>query len=415
MQQTEIPRSQIPAPPSPNPDTINLLDYLEVIAKNWRMIVRTTIIAGVLTAGYTLLLPNIYSATTRILPPQQSSSGLMGMLMGGAAGGMGGMAADFLGKSRSTDMYIGILNSEGISDRIIDRFKLMEINKQKFRADTYKILEEKVDISAGKKTGIISISVEDEDPKQAAAIANGYVEELGKLLAKMNITDAGQDRTYLEERLTKAKIDLVKAEEALKQFQSRNKALDITEQAKGTIKGVADLEGLLAAEEVRLAGIRRVLTDSSQEVKNQRLVIGNLKAQIAKFEGNRTSSSIPGVGSVPELGQQYLRLMREFKIQETIVELITKQNEMAKLSEAKDTTSIHVIQTARAPDRKASPLRRKIVQKTAAIACFGAILFAFVRESSGKMSPANQEQWRRIIALLPDISRLKRFKRRGKC
>lgn len=400
-----------------NPDTINLLDYLEVIAKNWRTIVRATIIAAIFSVIYSLSLPNIYTATTRILPPQQDSSGLIGMMMG-TAGGMGGMAADLLGKGTPADMYVGILNSEAMSDTIIDRFKLMELFEQEYRVETYKLMDKKVDIAAGKKDGIISISVDDKDPKLTAAIANAYVEELGKLLAKLNITGAGQNRTYLEERLTKAKVDLVKAEDALKQFQSKNKALDITEQTKGTIKGVADLEGLLAAEEVKLAGLRRVLTDSSQEVKNQRLEIANIKSQIGKFEGNRSNASIPGVGSIPELGQQYLRLMREFKTQETIVELLTKQNELAKLSEAKDTTSIQIIQTARVPDKKTKPKRSLIVLATTFAAGFGAVLYAFIREAGLRMSEEDRERWHRIKAFLPDISgitvRLRRIIRRSK-
>jgi len=390
-----------PQTASSNPDVINLLDYLEVIAKNWRMIVRTTIVAAVLSVAYSLCLPNIYSATTRILPPQQDSSGLMGMLMG-SAGGMGGMAADLLGKGTPADMYIGILNSEAVSDTIIDRFKLMELLEQKYRVATYKILDKKVEIAAGKKDGIISISVEDKDPKLAAAIANAYVEELGKLLVKLNITGAGQNRAYLEERLVKAKADLIKAEEGLKQFQSKNKALDITEQSKGTIKGVADLEGMLAAEEVKLAGIKRVFTASSQEVKNQLSVIANVKNQIAKFEGNRSSSSIPGIGSVPELGQQYVRLLREFKIHETIVEMLTKQYEMVKLSETKDTMAIQVIQTAREPDKNEKPKRRIIVLATTIAAGFGALLFAFICNASKRISSEDLVQLSRIKALLPN-------------
>lgn len=395
--------------PTPNPDVINLLDYLEVIAKNWRMIVKTTVVAAVLSVGYSLCLPNIYSATTLILPPQQDSSGMMGMLLG-SAGGMGGMAADLLGKGTSADMYVGILNSNAMSDMIIDRFKLIDIYKQKYRVDTYKALDKNVDIAAGKKDGIITITVDDKDPKRAAAIANAYVDDLSALVVKLNISGAGQNRSFYEERLTKAKVDLAAAEDALKKFQSKNKAVDITDQAQGTIKGIADLEAQLAVEEVKLAGIRRVLTDTSQEVKNQRSVIENIKAQIAKFEGTHSNSSIPGMGSVPELGQQYLRLMREFKIQEALVELLTKQYEMAKLSESKDTASLQVIQAARVPDKKAKPKRSLIVLATTFAAGFGAVLYAFIREAGTRMPEEDRERWGRIKGLLPDISRV--FRRR---
>lgn len=396
----------------PVSDMIDFLEYLEVIARNWRMIAKITVIAAAVSVGISLCLPNIYTATTRILPPQQDSSDLIGMLMA-APNGMGGLAADLLGKGSPADMYVSILNCEAMSDKIIDRFKLMEQYEDKYRVDTYNDLDKKVDISAGKKDGIITISVEDKDPKRSAAIANAYVEELNKLLAKLNITGAKQNRTYLEERLTKAKVDLARAEDALKQFQSKNKALDITDQAMGTIKGVADLEAQLAAEEVKLSGLRRVLTDSSQEVKNELSIITNIKTQIAKFEGPHLNSSVPGVASVPELGQQYLRLMREFKIQETIVELLTRQNEIAKLSEAKDTASIQIIQTAREPDKKTKPRRTLIVLATILIVGFGAVVYAFICESMKRMLPEDRERWCNIKASLPKMTGIARRLRRS--
>lgn len=309
---------------------------------------------------------------------------------------MASLAGDLLGKGSPADMYVSILNSNAISDTIIDRFKLMEIYDQKFRMDTYKALDEKVNIAAGKKDGIISITVVDRDPKLATDMANAYVDELGKLTVKLNMTGAGQNKAFLEERLAKAKVDLAKAEDALKFFQSRNKTLDIAEQAKGAIKGVAEIEGQLAAEEVKLAGLRRVFTESSQEVKNQQVVVANLRGQISKFEGMGSGGAIPGVGSVPELGQQYLRLMREFKIQETLVEILTKQYEMAKLSEAKDVTSIQVLQKARVPDKKAKPKRSMIVLASTFAGWFMAVLYAFIHEASAKMSLDDRERWRAI-------------------
>ncbi|WP_277058925.1 GumC family protein [Trichlorobacter lovleyi] len=397
-------------------DEINLLEYLEVLARNWRMIAKTTAVAALLAVVVSLCLPNIYSATTRILPPQQDSSGLMGMLMG-AAGGMGGMAADLLGKGTPADMYVGILSSEAVSDTIIDRFRLMEVYGQKYRVTTYKALDKNVDITAGKKDGIIAITVDDEDPKRAAAIANAYVEELGKLLVKLNITGAGQSRSFYEERLAKARGDLAKAEDALKAFQSKNKIISVSDQAQASISGIAQLKAQQAVQEVQLGTLQRQFTDNSQEVKSAKASIANLRSQIARLEGQGNGGSIPGVGSVPELGQQYLRLMREFKIQETIVELLTKQYEMAKLSEAKDVVAVQVIQAARVPDKKNKPKRSLIVLAATFAAGFGAVLYAFIREAGERMPEEDRQRWKRIRGLLPDLNgllsrRLRRLVRR---
>lgn len=386
-------------------DEINLLEYLEVLARNWQMIAKVTAVAAVLAIVISLCLPNIYSATTRILPPQQDSSGLMGMLMG-AAGGMGGMAADLLGKGTPADLYVGILSSEAVSDRIIDRFKLMDLYDQKYRVETYKALDKNVDIAAGKKDGIIVITVSDKDPKLAATMANAYVDELSRLLVKLNITGAGQNRSYLETRLAKARADLAAAEDALKAFQAKNKIVSVSDQAQASIGSIAQMKGQLAVQEVQLATLQRQFTENSQEVKTAKASIANLRGQIVRLEGQGSGGAIPGVGTIPELGQQYLRLMREFKIQEAIVELLTKQYEMAKLSEAKDVVSVQVIQAARVPDKKAKPKRAIIVLASTFAAGFMAVLYAFIREAATRMPPEDRARWQKIRSLLPDLSGL---------
>ncbi|HEY6874642.1 MAG TPA: Wzz/FepE/Etk N-terminal domain-containing protein [Geobacteraceae bacterium] len=384
------------APSPAGEDTINLLDYLEVIVKRKRLIIRTTLAAFVLSIVVSILLPNVYSSTAKILPPQQDSSGLMGMLMGQAGGGMASLAGDLLGKGSPADMYVGILNSDAVSDAIIDRFHLMQVYKEKYRVDAYKTLDKKVDIIAGKKDGIISITVEDKDPKRAAAMANAYVEELGRLTAQLNMTGAGQNKAFYEERLAKAKVDLARAEDNLKAFQSKNKVVSVTDQAAATIGGIAQIKAQLVAQEVQLAVLKGQFTDSSQEVKSARDSIANLKGQLARLEGNGSGGAIPGVGSVPELGEQYLRLMREFKIQETLVELLTKQDEMAKLTEAKDVAGVQVIQQARVPDKKTKPKRALIVMMTSFFVGFASLLVAFGLEYKEKMLEEDRQHWRRI-------------------
>ena len=384
--------------PAVNPDVINLLDYLEVIAKRWRMIVMVTAAAAVISVAYSLTLPNIYSSTALILPPQQDS-GMMGM-MSALTGGMASLAGDLLGKGTPADLYVGILNSRAVKDTIIDRFKLMEVYEQKYRLDTYKSLDAKVDIAAGKKDGIISITVEDKNPKLATDLANAYVEELGNLSVKLNITGAGQNKGYLEERLAKTKVDLTRAEEALKSFQSTNKAIDVPEQAKAAILGVAQLKAQLAVQEVQLAGLRSRFTDTTQDVIDMKAAVSNLRAQIAQVEGKGRGSSIPSVGSVPELGQEYVRLMREFKVQEAIFELLTKQYEMVKLTEAKDVSTMQIIQKATVPDKKSKPKRSMIVLATTFAAGFAAMLYAFIQEAGERMPQEDRERWGRIKGLL---------------
>ena len=386
-----------------DPDVIDLLDYLEVIVKRRNMICLFTMGAAVIALLISMTMTHLYSSTALILPPQQDSGmvSMMGMIGGGGA--MSSLASDLLGKGGPSDLYAKILESEAIKDVIIDRFNVINEYKTKYRVFAYKLLDKMVKIEIGKKDGIISITVDDKDPKRASDMANAYVDEVGKLATRLGIASAQNNRSYVEERLTKVKVDFDKASDSLKEFQAKYKAMDISEQVKGTIKGVAELEGRLAADEVRLAGLRRVFTDSSQDVRNQHIVISNVKAQIAKYEGARQGGALPGIGSVPVLGQRYLRLMREFKLQETLLELLTKQLELSKLSEAKNVDTIQVIQKARESDKSLKPNKRKIVMVASAVAFIVSILIAFILEMGDDQKERSRKLFRQLFAIRSNV------------
>jgi len=392
--------------PGPS-DEINLLDLLLVLAKNWKMIILTPLVVAVITALYTLTLPNIYTAKTMILPKDDDSGGMMSAMMA-QMGGLAGIVGGGIGGTSKADLYVTMLKSEALKDPLIDRFKLMELYKAKFRAAAYEALDESAAISTGKKDGVITIAMSDMDPKLAAAIANAYVEELGKLAAKLSMTGAGNSRVFLEERLTKTKVDLATAEDALKSFQTRNKAVAVTDQAKATLEGVAMLRAQLVAKEVELATLRQMLTDNSQEVKSTKATIANLRGQIAKLEGSSSKGSMPGIGAMPQLGQEYMRLMREFKIQETLVELLTKQYEMTKLNEAKDVVPFQVLQQAKVPELKSKPKRSMIVIMSAFAIGFLMVLVAYGREFGAKMNDEDRKRWQEMKSLLPLPRRLRR-------
>ncbi|BDV43452.1 polysaccharide chain length determinant protein [Geotalea uraniireducens] len=381
-------------------ETLDILEYLEIIAARKKVIIYTTGIAFLLSVVVSFSLPKIYSSTAMILPPQQDP-GMLGLMVGQMGGsGMANLANDLLGAGNSADTYVSILNSNAVSDAIIDRFNLMKVYDDRYRFDTYKSLDKNVDISAGKKDGIISITVEDEDPQRAANMANAYVEELEKLTVQLNVTGASENKNYLEQRLVKSKGDLSKAEDAVKDFQSKYKMVSVSDQAAATIEGIAQIKAQLVSQEMQLAVLRRQFTDSSDEVISTKTSIANLKSQLDRLEGSRAGGAIPGVGAVPELKEQYIRLMREFKIQEALVELLTKQYEMTKLSEAKDVTSIQVIQHARVPDKKTKPKRLIIIMSATFLGGISAILYIVMRNCFANMQSNDIERWTRVKAQL---------------
>ena len=384
-------------PPQPEDDEINLLEYLLVIVKHKKLIFITCVVTFILTCGITLQLPNIYLSTARILPPQERQSSISSMI-----GGLGGLAA-LAGVSvegGSSLLYVSMLKSRTISDAIIQRFDLMTLNGWSSRFIAYKALDRMVTVGFG-KDGVIAISVENKDPELASKIANAYVEELKNLNVSLNLNSAGRERLFLENRLALVKSDLTKAEDLLKDFQEKNKAIRIDAQANAIIDAIAKLKGELASKEVELGVLISSQTEQNPQVIALREGISQIKTQISRLERSPDSKDVSrdiflATSEVPELGIQYARLLRNFKIQETLFELLTKQYEIAKINEAKNTSTLQILDEAVAADRKSKPKRSLIVILVTFAAVFFAVLYSFIKEYRKRMSSEDRKLWGEI-------------------
>lgn len=376
-----------------------LFDYLLILARHKKVILGTTFAVALCTAALSLLLSNIYTARTLILPVEEEK-GIMGAMMA-QMGGLAAISGDAIGSKTKADLYVTILKSETIMDSMIDRFKLMDAYDVKYRTSAYRMLSRNTKITVGKKDGVVTISVDDKDPKIAATMANEYVTALAKFTISFNSLGAGNNRIFLEKRIAETRANLASAEEALRDFQVKNKSISVPDQAKASIEGVSQLRGQLAAQEVQLATLRLQFAESSQEVKTAKATIANLRSQVAAMEGNGgESSSVPTVGSIPGIGQQYIRLMRDFKIHEAILETLVKQYEVASLSESKDVPTFQVIQVAKAPELKSKPSRSKIVIVAVFLAFVISSVVVCMRELVQQLPDAEGEKMRQVIGSL---------------
>ena len=377
-------------------DGISLLDLLQVLIKHKRFILRFCGVVALLSIVYSLLLPKIYTATAKVLPPQREGAGLSSLAaLLGQSGGLAPLAGGMLGGG--ADLYIGILKSRSVEDAVIRRLSLDKVYKQKTPEGIRKTLEAKVKIQAERKSGIITIAADDREPKRAAAIANTFVDELSRKCVKLNLTSAGVERAFLEKRLEMVRTDLKNAEESMKSFQEKYKAIKVDSQSTAAIQGIAQLKAEIIAKEAQLASLRSYQTDENPQVKIIQSAISRLKSQLGAYEGSGPGGdAIPSVGNVPGLGLEYTRRLRELKIQELLFEQLTKQYEMAKLSEAKDSSSLQVLDEAVVPTRKSKPKRSRMVILSTFTAFFMSVFIVFMREHVERMPEEDRAQWNDI-------------------
>jgi len=342
----------------------NNLDFSELSAAFSR---RKSIIAGI-TAGaaivslvISLFLTPIYRAETKILPPQQQSSGIAAQLLN-QLGGFAGLASSTVGIKNQNEMYIGFLLSRTVYDKIIDRFGLMKVYKTQYKEDARRKLDKMITATSGKDS-LIDITAEDPNPQRAADMANALVEELIAVSKGLAVTEAAQRRLFFEEQLNDVKTALEKAEEEMRGFQEKTGALKIDDQARAIIQGIGNLRAQIAAKEVEYKVAQTYTTPQNPDLQRIEAELRGMRGELNKLEqkGEKGYDPLMPTRRMPSVGMEYLRRLRDLKYSETLYELLAKQMELAKLDEARDATVIQVIDKAVKPERKAKPRRAIIV------------------------------------------------------
>jgi len=385
-------------------DESKLLDALIFLARHKTWLAVLPFAAAVAAAGTSLLLPNIYAGVTKILPPQQNLS--PSVLLLSQVGGLAGLPGASLGIKNPNDLYVGILKSRTVADGLIQRFDLQKHYDEETLHETRRALERHTSIAHG-RDGIITIQVEDRDRRRAAAVANGYVEELYKLTQTLAVTEAGQRRLFLEKQLKVTKDALAEAEVALQKTQESTGLIKLDDQSRAIIEAVAGLRAQVATKEVQAGAMRSFATEQNPDYFRVQREIAALKAELARLERtNRLGAGdifVP-TGKVPEAGLEYVRRLRDVKYYETVFELLAKQFEIAKIDEARDTSIVQVLDRAIEPERKSRPQRTRIVIVTAVLAFLAAILLALLRDARDQ-ARGDPEQARKLDALAKLLQR----------
>ena len=359
------------------PDTeseVSVLGVLALLASHKRVILRAVVGAALFSTIVAFLLPVRYEANIVMMPPQQNSSigSTLGQLgTGGSIGSLiplASLASGGLGIKNPADMYVALLTSRTVEDAMVQRFGLLAEYHEKRLSDARKELENRTNAVAGTKDGLIRISVEDRDPRRAAELANGYVEEFRKLSATLAITEAARRRLFFEQQLQEAKDNLSSAEEAMRATQQSTGVLQIDSQARSLIESAAILRGQVVAKQVQIQSMRSFAAEDNPRLVLAKQELAALQAQLDRLAGSKPdagSDIILSKGRVTGSGIEYVRRLRDLKYHETVFELLAKQFEIAKLDEAREGSIIQVVDSAVAPAKPSGFLSDRFLDRAA--------------------------------------------------
>lgn len=379
-------KSQVPDPETSPPwssrfnedDEISLLDIAIILAKHKWKLIGIPFLAAVVAAGISLLMPNIYTARAVILPPQPQSSSTAALI--GQLGALSG-AAPSLGLKNPGDLFVGMLSSRTVADRLIERFDLRTLFGTDTMVATRNQLLNRTRIDSG-RDGLISIAFDDKDPKRAANVVNAYVEELDRLTQTIAVTEAGLRRLFFERQLKEARDDLAQAEVALQATQEKTGVIQPTEQAKATIDAFAALRAQIAAKEVQLSAMGTFATKENPDYVRTVQELDGLRSQLNRLQrGSNSPDMLVSPNRAPEVALKYARAYRDVKYYETLFDLLARQFELAKVEEAREAAVVQVLDRAVPPDRKSKPNRMLIVLVTGLIVGFSILIWAFMREN----------------------------------
>ena len=363
----------------PGDPGVSVAELLAWIGQSKGWIAAVTVVAALVAAAVAfLLLPPIFTARATFLAPnsQQQSASSTALA---ALGSLGGLAVP----KAPDELYVALFKSDSVTRALAARFNLLQRYELRSFEALRHALPTYVRVSSDKRSGLITVEVDDEDPKFAAALANAHETEITRVLGRLAVSEAQLRRVFFERQLNDTKENLVKAENALRGVQEKSGVIVLDKQAEALISGAAAVRAQISEREVQLKVLRMSATEQNPEVIRLGSELRALRGELARMEsasGGQSGSAVDmPVGRIPEASIDYVRARRELKLQETLLESMVRQYEIAKLDEAKEGPALQQVDVAVPPDYKSKPARALIVLASTLLAFLVTTAFFVVR------------------------------------
>lgn len=336
-----------------------ITEVLSIAAQRWAPILAAGLACAAIGVGASFTLKPTFTARASFIAPQPSQGGAA-MAAISSLGALSSLAGASV--KSSTDQYVSLMESVSVGTQLIKQFDLARIYESKLASDALRELKGNTRIAVGKKDGLITVEFDDHDPQRAANVANAYIAALKSMTDKLALTEAQQRRIFFEQQMVSTKSRLTQAQIDLESSGITAGALKA--EPKAASEALARLSAELTAAEVRLEAMRRSLAEGAIELQRQQALVGELRNQIRRAETSQPTAK----------DSDYVSRYREFKYQETLFDILSRQFELAKLDEAREATLVQVIDAAVAPDRKSKPKRAYFAAAFFALGIVGATL-----------------------------------------
>jgi uncharacterized protein involved in exopolysaccharide biosynthesis len=355
---------------------ISLIDLLVVLARHRLAVLGLPLAFACAAVAATLLMRDVYTASASVVPVQQAQSNPAAALIGQLDLGGFGSALN----NRTAELFARILQSRKVGEEVVGKFKLVVRYEAKTPAEALAVLAKKIEVDIDNKSGIVKLSVDDWNPAVSADMANYFVDRLKQATREITLSEATQRRVFYEQQLALARTRHRQTEADFKAYQTTTGVFGLDQQAGNTLGLIAKLDAEITAKEIQLRILRTTMTDGNPQVQAVLENIKGLRGRMATLK-NTKSDADSSLGQLSAVSTEYSRLLRELKYQESVVDLLTKQYEMAKLDEAKNAPVVQVLDFAVAPEEHSKPKRKLIVLGALFAGGLMGVLYAFMAEA----------------------------------
>ncbi|MCH8496371.1 MAG: hypothetical protein LAT57_12175 [Balneolales bacterium] len=343
------------------------LEVLRYLTSRFKLFFIALAIAAIGSVVYALLQDNVYKSTANLFPAEDRSVGLG--LLGGGGGGLSSLAGGLLGsRNRSVDRLYVLLGSESISRRVIDRFNLLEVYELQGSENPYwdaiNELQQNTQFR-GLREGNFLIEVWDTDKERARDMANYYVELVSELNTQIASSEATLYREFIQNRYQESLEQIESLRQRMKEFQQTYGVFELPEQVKANIEVIGQVVSQQVESEAKVALLRETIgtnNDLYRRAVSERDVLRNTVDQL--YRNTDKSPLLLSFDELPEIADQYTRLMQDIEVEIQIQRFMLPLFEQARLEEQKALPVVTIIDAPRIAERKDKPFRALIVLGT---------------------------------------------------
>lgn len=403
-------------------DEINLIDLIYPIYKRRKFLILFCLIFSAFVIFITFTSEKTFEASATIMP-ESKETGSAGSELKAAFLSQFGIAGIGDSSSASSVIFEAVLKSRKLALEVLyqyNYFQIMGIPKKNHER-VAELIAKKVTISQDKTMPTLALKIQSSDPRMATDLVNSYILALDRYNRSNAITSAQRLRQYIEERLIAVNKELVEAQEEMRSFQEKNRAVSIDKQTEATLEVLAEMEAQRLTLEVEKAAKEKFY-------KGPHIAIEQLDAQINALQNNINRltysqySHVPvenekgkiefyiPLKSIPTLNFDESRLLLKVRTKIGVVSMLTTQLEQAKLDETKDMPSINVLDLAKLPEIPIKPNLKLNVLLGFIVSFFLGIFIIFLMEFFHRMAqdPNASPRWKEMTNSFKLFRRSKR-------